>query len=135
MFDAIARILRTICLVPPSKSGPAGRRPPDSDEATAPTLPVGAFANDAPAHGDDRRGDVRTVEPAMAGMLTHTDQWTPPAAASPGLLPVDPVKVDAETAGTTPPGRGPTRKGRPSRKQALSDGLERGEHDVTSNLS
>lgn len=67
---------------------------PGTTRATVPAgpIPTGNSPDTAgPAHDKSKvEGSGEDVKPAMEGILSDTLQRTPPAAASPGLPPVDP---------------------------------------------
>lgn len=88
MHRTLTTLFRWIGFLPPSS--PSGPRMPRLDRTVTPPL-AGDRLSSAPLR--DKLKHERHVEPAMAGMLTHAVQRTPPAAASPGLPPVDPAKT------------------------------------------
>lgn len=133
MISAISRLLHRLG-IPPGSGRPAPTRIAMAKGGGGPA-PATTIRSDAVGTRDDRGRSGKGVEPAMAGIPRDAVQRTPPVAASPGLPPVDPVKVSAETGGTTPTGNRSSRKVRPSKRQARTDGVERGGPDVAGNLS
>lgn len=113
MFSRFTRTLQRIGLLPPPKAK-SGRVPGGKLKA----VPSGSGSKPDARHGHDiGKLEVRG-KPAMAVIPRDAVQRMPPAAASPGLLPVDPVNTPYASPLTTA-SEGRTRSARPVEKARL----------------